>query len=43
MRRILADGFPYALLYLDESDTVWIVAVMPLKRDPSYWRHRLGS
>ena len=34
VRRHLADDFPYALLYLDEPDRVWIVAVMPLKRDP---------
>ena len=33
--------FPYALLYLDEPDNVWIVAIMPLKRDPDSWRHRL--
>jgi len=39
----LADDFPYALLYLDEPDRVWIVAVMPLKRDPDYWKHRLTN
>jgi hypothetical protein len=43
VRRHLADDFPYALLYLDEPNTVWIVAVMPLKRDPDYWRHRLDA
>lgn len=41
VRRHLADDFPYALLYLDEPGTVWIVAVMPLRRDPDYWRHRI--
>ena len=41
VRRRLADGFPYAILYLDEPVSVWIVAVMPLKRDPNYWQHRL--
>ncbi len=40
-RRHLADDFPYAVIYLDEPDAVWIVAVAPLKRDPDYWRHRL--
>jgi hypothetical protein len=43
VRRHLATDFPYALLYLDEPDRVWIVAVMPLKRDPNYWKHRLPS
>ena len=41
IRRHLAEDFPYALLYLDEPDRVWIVAVMPLKRDPDYWKSRL--
>jgi hypothetical protein len=41
VRRHLADDFPYALLYLDEPDDVWIIAVMPLKREPSYWKHRI--
>lgn len=43
IRRHLADDFPYALLYLDEPDGVWIVAVMPLKREPDYWKHRLSD
>ena len=41
VRRHLVPSFPYALLYIDEPDRVWIVAVMPLKRDPDYWKHRL--
>jgi len=41
VRRHLADDFPYALLYLDEPDRVWIIAVIPLKRDPNYRKHRL--
>ena len=43
VRRRLAGDFPYAILYLDEPDSVWIVAVMPLKREPNYWRHRLAD
>lgn len=34
---------PYALLYLDEPEQVWIIAVMPLRRDPDYWTHRLTN
>ena len=41
LRRRLLAGFPYALLYIDEPDRVWISAVAPLKRDPGYWRHRV--
>ena len=41
VRRRLLPSFPYALLYTDEPDRVWINAVAPLKRDPDYWRHRL--
>ncbi|MBL9194254.1 MAG: type II toxin-antitoxin system RelE/ParE family toxin [Opitutaceae bacterium] len=43
IQRYLADDFPYAVLYLNEPDHVWIVAVMPLKRDPDYWKHRLTN
>jgi toxin ParE1/3/4 len=41
VRRHLASVFPYSLLYLDEPDSVWIIAVMPMNRDPRYWKHRL--
>ena len=41
-RRALARKFPYSVVYLDEPDRVWIVAVMHAKRRPGYWRDRLG-
>ena len=41
VRRNLAPSFPYAVLFIDEPERVWVVAVVPLKRDPDYWRHRL--
>jgi toxin ParE1/3/4 len=41
-RRHIARGFPFAVVYLERGDHVWIVAVMPLRREPGYWRHRLG-
>jgi hypothetical protein len=43
VRRHLLPDFPYALLYIDEPDRVWIIAVAPLKRDPEYWKHRLTN
>lgn len=42
VRRYLARDFPFAVVYLDEPERVWIVAVMPLRRDPDYWKHRLA-
>ncbi len=40
-RRHLGQDFPYAVVYVERPDHVWIVAVMPLRRDPDYWKHRL--
>jgi len=40
-RRALARKFPYSVVYLDEPDRVWIVAIMHAKRRPGYWRERL--
>ena len=40
-RRHFSDVFPYAVLYLDQPDRIWIVAVMHMKRRPGYWRVRL--
>ena len=41
-RRHFSHSFPYAVIYLDEPDRVWIVAVMHMKREPGYWRKRLS-
>lgn len=41
-RRHFSHWFPYSVIYLDEPERVWIVAVMHLKRQPSYWKHRLS-
>ena len=34
-RRLISTDFPYALIYLEKPDRVWIVAVMHLKRRPA--------
>lgn len=39
-RRCLANKFPYGVLYRIEEDSVWIMAVMNLGRNPDYWKHR---
>ena len=41
-RRYLAQRFPYAIVYLEEPDRIWIVAVMHLHRQPGYWHERLS-
>ena len=41
-RRAVSRTFPYAVVYLDQPDRVWIVAVMHAKRRPGYWQDRLG-
>jgi toxin ParE1/3/4 len=40
-RRHFGPRFPYAVVYLDLPDRVWIVAVMHFKRRPGYWTERL--
>ena len=42
-RRALARRFPYSVIYLDDPERVWIVAVMHGKRRPEYWRERLDE
>lgn len=40
-RRHFSREFPYGIIYVERPDDIWIVAVMPLRREPDYWRHRL--
>ncbi len=40
VRRCLLRRFPYGILYSEEENGIFIVAVMPLHRKPGYWRHR---
>lgn len=41
-RRHFGSRFPYALVYLDMPDRVWIVAVMHFKQRPGYWAGRVA-
>ena len=43
VHRCFAHRFPYAVLYSIEADGIYIVAVMPLRRDPMYWAERLDE
>ena len=40
-QRHLCRVFPYAVIFLNEPDRVWIVAVMHGARRPGYWHERL--
>lgn len=40
-RRHFGGIFPYAVIYLERPDDIWIVAVMHFKQRPGYWRERL--
>ncbi len=41
-RRYFSAQFPYAVIFLEKPEHVWIVAVMHMKRRPGYWKDRLG-
>lgn len=40
-RRHFRLPFPYAVIYVERSDCVFIVAVSAFKREPGHWKHRL--
>lgn len=40
-RRHFSKDFPYAVIYLDQPDRIWIVSVMHMNRQPGYWRERI--
>jgi plasmid stabilization system protein ParE len=42
-RRRLLDRFPYSIVYLIETDRIYVLAVMHQRRRPGYWRKRLNS
>ncbi len=40
IRRSLVRRFPYGVLYSEEQEEIFIVAVMNLHRKPGYWKQR---
>ncbi|HME34095.1 MAG TPA: type II toxin-antitoxin system RelE/ParE family toxin [Candidatus Sulfotelmatobacter sp.] len=40
-RRFVLHRFPFAIIYLDDSGVVTIIAVAHSKRKPGYWKHRV--
>jgi len=41
VRSCRISGFPYRVLFVEESQFVLVVAVSHLARKPGWWRHRL--
>lgn len=39
-RRHLLDQFPFGVIYRVETETIYVLAVMHLKRKPGYWKNR---
>ena len=40
IRRVIAHRFPYGVLYASRGQTLYVLAVMHLRRHPDYWRER---
>jgi plasmid stabilization system protein ParE len=40
VRRCQTRRFPYGVLYTEQGNDIYILAVMHLHRDPEYWKHR---
>lgn len=40
IRRVFLDGFPYAVIYVETADTIYVIAFAHFKRRPGYWRRR---
>jgi len=43
VRRCLTRVFPFAILYIIESEFLLIVAVMHCSREPGYWKQRVDE
>lgn len=41
IRRSHTHRFPYGILYSIEANSILVLAVMHLRREPGYWRSRL--
>ncbi len=41
IRRSLVSRFPYGILYAEDGEDIFIVAVMHLHREPDYWKQRM--
>lgn len=40
-RRAISRDFPYAVVFVEEGDNIFVLAIMHLHQEPGYWRTRL--
>ena len=40
-RRYILSRFPFSVVYKEESDVIFVVAVMHNSRNPEYWKERM--
>ena len=40
IRRALIDRFPYGIFYIIENETIYILAIIHTKRNPTTWKKR---
>jgi len=40
-QRHFSTVFPYAVIYVEQPNRIWILAMMHLKRRPGYWKSRV--
>jgi toxin ParE1/3/4 len=41
LRRCLVNRFPFGIIYTQEENMIFVLAVMHLHRNPEYWKDRL--
>jgi plasmid stabilization system protein ParE len=41
IRRCLTHRFPYGVIYYQQEDTIVILAVMQMQKEPGYWKQRI--
>ncbi|MFZ2957616.1 MAG: type II toxin-antitoxin system RelE/ParE family toxin [Candidatus Ozemobacteraceae bacterium] len=41
IRRCLVRKFSYGVLYFEENEEIYVIAIMHLHREPDYWKHRI--
>ncbi len=41
IRKCKLPHFPYGVIYRIQADTIQIIAVMHLRQNPGYWKHRI--
>lgn len=40
IRRALTERFPFAIFFIVESDTIYVLAILHTSRSPAHWKNR---